>query len=144
RSNNERIARLSALIGDPEKVAATAQSAASPPLMAAPTTGGASSSLASSVAAAASAARPSAAHDVPPPDYDKTQLWGKVVTCPISNTRFMALNVRPEATQVKSRESDFREIVSGPNPLWYAVYACPDCGYAAYPDDFAALTPEQA
>jgi CRP-like cAMP-binding protein/uncharacterized protein (DUF2225 family) len=139
RTNNERISRLSALVGDPEKVAATAQPAA-PAAAAAP---GPSANLAATVAAAASAARPAAVRDVPPPDYDKNQLWGKVVTCQVSNTRFMALNVRPEASQVKSRESDFREVVTGPNPLWYAVYACPECGYAAYPDDFATLAPEQ-
>lgn len=140
RAANERIVRLSAVVGDPVKVAATVAPAPAPAQAAPP---GPSPSLAATVAQAAQAARPAALHDVPPPDYDKAQLWGKVVTCPVSNTRFTALNVRPEVTQVKSRDSDFREVVAGPNPLWYAVYACPDCGYAAYAEDFATPTPEQ-
>jgi uncharacterized protein (DUF2225 family) len=55
----------------------------------------------------------------------------------------MALNVRPEATQVKGRDSDFREIVGGTNPLWYSVWTCPDCGYATYPDDFTTLSVDE-
>src|SRR5205814_8268955 len=108
----------------PRKAAATAPRA-SAPAPAARGGGAPGGSLASSAAAAASAARPGAVvKDVPPPEYDKAKFWGKVVVCPVSNTRFMALNVRPEAFQLKTRDSDFREVVSGPNPLWYVVYAC--------------------
>lgn len=136
RNNNERIARLSALVGDPEKVAAAAVSpgqraaAANPAPAAAP-------SVSASAARPTAPSPPPPIRDAPPPDYNKALLWGKVVVCPVSNTRFLALNVRPEVSHVKARDADFREIVVGPNPLWYLMYVCPDCAYAAYPDDFA-------
>jgi uncharacterized protein (DUF2225 family) len=66
-----------------------------------------------------------------------------VTVCPVSQVRFLALNVRPEASKPTARDSDFREVHSGPNPLHHLVYCCPDCLYAAYSDDFATLSPEE-
>jgi CRP-like cAMP-binding protein/uncharacterized protein (DUF2225 family) len=140
RNNNERIAQLSALVGDLEKGAAAPATSTHGKRATA-----ASPALAATAAAAASAARrttPGAPpiRDVAPVDYNKALFWGRPVVCPVSNTRFLALNVRPEVSQVKARDTDFREIVTGPNPLHYLVYVCPECGYAAYADDFATAS----
>ncbi|HEY3107398.1 MAG TPA: DUF2225 domain-containing protein [Chloroflexota bacterium] len=96
---------------------------------------------AQAIAAAARAANP--AREVPPPTFDRQLFVARGVTCPVSNSRFAALSVRPEAAALKSRESDFHELYSGPSPLRYLIYVCPDCFFAAYPDDFSTLPPAE-
>ena len=93
--------------------------------------------MASNAAVAAATARPTIGAEVPPPEYNRAVLWGKLIQCPVSNTKFTALNVRPDVAKVKTRDSDFREVYEGANPSWYLIYVCPECLFAAYPDDFA-------
>jgi hypothetical protein len=137
RGSNERIARLEA--GGAVAAAPPAPASAQP-------TPARPSASASAVAIAAATARPttaapaSGAREIPAGAFDRQLYWAKVVTCPVSQVRFSALNVRPEATKLKARESDLREVYDGPNPLWYLAYVCPDCLYAAYPDDLPTLT----
>lgn len=134
RTANEKISALSDRSGG--QPATVAQSAASVPTQAAARL----AQVAATTAATAGGAPP---REVPPPRFDKAILWGKLVQCPVSNTRFTALNVRPEQVKVRVRESDFREVYAGPNPLWYLVYVCPECLYAAYPDDFPTVNPDE-
>jgi CRP-like cAMP-binding protein/uncharacterized protein (DUF2225 family) len=124
RNANERIARLE-----------TPSPPAAPPSQ--PT---AVKQAISTIASNAAVAAAAAGRDVPPPEYNRAVIWGKLCQCPVSNTRFTALNVRPDVAKVKSRDTDFRDIYEGANPTWYLVYVCPECLFAAYPDDFAALS----
>lgn len=133
RAANERIATLAESAGGP-----SGSAAAPPPGQRAMPAG-----LAQTAAAAARAARPQETREVPTAEYDRGTLWAKTVECPVGQTRFGALNVRPDALSVKSRDTDFREVYGGPNPLWYLVYVCPDCRYAAYPDDFLGPSAEE-
>ncbi len=133
RAANERIATLADSAGG-----------TSPPVTAPPSGPRAMpAGLAQTAAAAARAARPQEAREIPAADYDRATLWAKTVECPVSRTRFGALNVRPDVLSVKSRDTDFREVYGGPNPLWYLVYVCPECRYAAYPDDFAGPSADE-
>jgi uncharacterized protein (DUF2225 family)/CRP-like cAMP-binding protein len=128
RNANERIARLEesgATPAPPVQTAATQPTAAKQAL----------ATMASNAAVAAAAA----GRDVPPPEYNRAFLWGKLTQCPVSGTKFTALNVRPDVAKVKTRDSDFREVYEGANPGWYLVYVCPECLFAAYPDDFNNL-----
>jgi hypothetical protein len=147
-SANDKIKELTGQLASIAGTAAVAATNAPPPQGAPATTTAASGAKpsASTPAATGRAAAPTPAaaiREVPPPAYNRTVMWGKQVTCPVSNTRFVALNVRPEAVKVERRDSDFHEVCSGTNPLWYLVYVCPDCLFAAYPDDFAAVTPDE-
>jgi CRP-like cAMP-binding protein len=107
-----------------------------------PAPGPAGATLAATAAAAARAAA-AATKDVPAPEFDRQQFTGKQIVCPVSGTRFTVLTVRPEATKLQTRESDFHEIYSGPSPLWYLVHVCPECFFAAYPDEFANVPPTE-
>src|SRR5262245_60960727 len=61
-------------------------------------------------ATAASAARAAGPRrDVPPPAYDRQLFVARGLTCPVSNTRFVGLSVRPEAVALQERETDFHE-----------------------------------
>jgi CRP-like cAMP-binding protein len=95
---------------------------------------GASARTAAGAARAASPAR-----DLTAPTFDRQLFVARTMTCPVGGTRFAALSVRPDAVEVKVRESDFHELYGGPSPLWYLVFVCPECLFAAYPDDFATL-----
>ena len=59
--------------------------------------------------------------------------------CPVSETHFEYLRVRADAVKPASRDSDFRITYLTVDPLFYAVVACPQCGYAAFGDDFETL-----
>lgn len=72
------------------------------------------------------------------------EYWTKEVTCPICAAQFDAVHLRSEAVRLKKRDSDFCEHYHAHNPLFYAIYACPECFYAAYPDDFGTLSPKEA
>lgn len=76
--------------------------------------------------------------------YDETVFWAKIVECPVSHHPFSALNVRSQHVRAGAEESDFYRRYSGINPLYYALLVCPNCYYAAYADDFATVTPEEA
>jgi uncharacterized protein (DUF2225 family)/CRP-like cAMP-binding protein len=128
RNANERIARLEA-----------PSSPAAPPAPAAPARPAVNTMASNAAVAAAAAGR-----DVPPPEYNRAVLWGKLCQCPVSNTRFTALNVRPDVAKVKARDTDLRDVYEGANPTWYLVYVCPECLFAAYPEEFAALPATEA
>ena len=131
RNANERIAGLEAPGAQPE------------PRTPAPPVSAAKQALSKMAANAAVAAATAAGRDVPAPEYNRAFLWGKACQCPVSTTRFTALNVRPDVAKVKSRDSDLRDVYEGANPGWYLVYVCPDCFFAAYPDDFADVAPTE-
>src|SRR5438876_1212853 len=91
--------------------------------------------------AAGAARAASLSREVPVPAFDRQLFVARGLTCPVSGTRFAALSVRPEAIELRVRESDFHELYRGPSPLWYLIHVCPECFFAAYPDDFLALPP---
>lgn len=67
---------------------------------------------------------------------DDRTIYRKAVNCPICSRKFDALNVRDKYVRVRRRDSDLCEHYEGVNPVYYAVYVCPNCYYAAYSDDF--------
>lgn len=105
--------------------------------------------LATSVTAAAANATPREAKEAAPsPAAPAVELpkefWTKRIVCPVCAADFEALNLRSEAVRLKERDSDFCEHYYGYNPLHYAIYVCPECFYAAYPDDFGTLSSKEA
>jgi uncharacterized protein (DUF2225 family) len=86
---------------------------------------------------AAAEGQPSAAVDksIPRPEA----FWKKSFKCPICDVTFPALQVRDQFVEVASRDSDLFEHHRGINLLHYTVVVCPNCFFAALPDDFARV-----
>lgn len=70
--------------------------------------------------------------------YDSSRLWTVPVDCPLCDTTFAALNVRPGVVVLDSFESDLYWSVreQSSHPVHHAVWVCPSCGYAAFPGDW--------
>ncbi|MDI6799983.1 MAG: DUF2225 domain-containing protein [Actinomycetota bacterium] len=60
----------------------------------------------------------------------------KGAACPVCKAPFKALVVKHGSYAVKERDSDFCIHYTGTNPLYYAVWSCPNCGYAALAGEF--------
>ncbi|HDQ26384.1 MAG TPA: DUF2225 domain-containing protein [bacterium] len=69
-------------------------------------------------------------------------VWLKELKCPVCDFVFRGPRLRPTSLKVKYGEPDFHRVYEGPNPLFYAVTACPSCNYAARNEDFEKLAPE--
>lgn len=70
---------------------------------------------------------------------DEQTFFRANAVCPVSETHFEYLHVRTGAVKLASRDTDFRITYLTVDPLFYAVVACPQCGYAAYGDEFETL-----
>ncbi|MBM3266061.1 MAG: DUF2225 domain-containing protein [Candidatus Sericytochromatia bacterium] len=63
------------------------------------------------------------------------------VTCPLCEAVFTYYTPRAHSASLLRRDNDFCPYYSGPNPLYYLVWVCPSCKFAAYKDDFKTLEP---
>ncbi len=70
---------------------------------------------------------------------DEQTFFKANAVCPVSETQFEYLHVRTGAVKPASRDTDFRITYLTVDPLFYVVLACPQCGYAAFGDDFETL-----
>ncbi|HEY9898888.1 MAG TPA: DUF2225 domain-containing protein [Pantanalinema sp.] len=60
--------------------------------------------------------------------------------CPVCNHGFKLHTPKSSASVLKRRDADFCPYYDGPNPLFYAIWVCPACGYAALKDHFRELS----
>jgi len=58
------------------------------------------------------------------------------VECPLCSTVYDYHTPKQHAASLIRRDSDFCPYYSGPNPLYYVIYVCPNCHFSAYKDDF--------
>ncbi|QEK11803.1 DUF2225 domain-containing protein [Crassaminicella thermophila] len=68
-------------------------------------------------------------------------LYNKEVSCPICKNIFHTKKVRSSAIRIKKRDTDFCVYYNGENPIFYAVFVCPNCGYAALESVFERISP---
>ena len=80
---------------------------------------------------------------LPVDEYDEKSFFVDDATCPVSGTRFRYLRTRAGAVRPVSRDSDFRIVYRAVDPGLYALVVCPGCSFAAYPDDFQAVTEQE-
>lgn len=71
-------------------------------------------------------------------------LYNKTVKCPVCMKNFDATKVKASACRVSSRDSDFCVFYEGINPVFYDVWVCEHCGYAAQNDKFDQIRPQEA
>lgn len=69
----------------------------------------------------------------------QTTLVARDLKCPVCSHGFKLHTPKSSASVLKRRDADFCPYYEGPNPLFYAVWVCPACGYAALKDHFREL-----
>lgn len=67
-------------------------------------------------------------------------LYEKEVKCPICNNHFSSKKLRISACVVDKRDEDFCTHYKNNNPMYYEIFVCPYCGYAASENSFDKLT----
>lgn len=64
------------------------------------------------------------------------ELYDKKIDCPICKDEFHTKRVRASRLRLIHRDEDFLSHYNLENPIKYNVVVCPNCGYAAYNDEF--------
>lgn len=67
-------------------------------------------------------------------------LYEKEMKCPICSKSFKVTKVKAKGCKVASRDTDFCVYYEGLNPLFYDVWICENCGYAAQAEKFEGIT----
>lgn len=71
-------------------------------------------------------------------------LYEKKVECPVCDHHFSTIAVKKKAYKVERRDSDFRSYYKEIDPLYYDVWICSKCGYAALQNHFLTITTKRA
>ncbi|WZL71790.1 DUF2225 domain-containing protein [Clostridiaceae bacterium 35-E11] len=69
-----------------------------------------------------------------------TALYDKEVNCPICNNAFHTKKVRSSALRIEKKDTDFCVYYTSENPMFYTVWVCPSCGYAALESIFQQIS----
>lgn len=69
-------------------------------------------------------------------------LFERHIKCPVCENEFETIKMLSNAPRVVKREPDFYTTYSGENPIYYAVFVCPNCGYSAFEKDFKEVSEE--
>lgn len=62
--------------------------------------------------------------------------YTKEVNCPICMMKFNTTKIKTSALRVDHRDEDFCIYYENYNPIYYDVFVCPNCGYAATENAF--------
>lgn len=65
------------------------------------------------------------------------ELYERTIRCPICSREFKTKKLRTSAIRVLKRDQDFCPYYEGENPLFYGVFVCVHCGYAAFEGSFS-------
>ena len=71
-------------------------------------------------------------------------LYNKEIVCPACNKKVEVTKVKSKACVVKSKDTDFCVYYEGVNPIFYDIWVCEYCGYAAQSDRFEELSNSEA
>ncbi|ABN52293.1 MAG TPA: DUF2225 domain-containing protein [Hungateiclostridium thermocellum] len=71
-------------------------------------------------------------------------LYNKSVVCPVCQNKIEVTKVKSKDCVVASRDSDFCVYYESVNPLFYEVWVCEHCGYAALQERFENISPIEA
>lgn len=70
----------------------------------------------------------------------KTGMFERHVICPVCSKGFDTMKMLVNAPKMIKREPDFYTTYSGENPIYYAIFVCPNCGYTAFEKDFKSIS----
>jgi uncharacterized protein (DUF2225 family) len=68
------------------------------------------------------------------------QLVARELTCPACESMFNLYTPKSRAYQLVRRDADFCPYYEGINPLFYQVWVCPRCSFAAYKEHWKPLS----
>lgn len=68
-----------------------------------------------------------------------SHLYDREINCPVCGIDFHTKKVRTSAIRVVKRDYDFCPYYKSENPLFYNVFVCPNCGYAALESTFSKI-----
>lgn len=68
-------------------------------------------------------------------------LYDKEIQCPVCKNLFHTKKMRSSAIRIEKRDTDFCVYYNGENPIFYGVFVCPNCGYAALESVFQEISP---
>lgn len=66
--------------------------------------------------------------------------YEKTIECPICETKFEVTKVKMKACKVLSRDTDHFIVYEDVNPMFYDVWVCENCGYAALNTKFLEIS----
>jgi hypothetical protein len=78
-------------------------------------------------------------YDIAMPEEYRDYLFDRKVQCPVCQREFTAKAVKSTRLRLKEVTRDFREKHDGFDKLWWNIWVCPDCDYAAFTFDFLEL-----
>jgi cAMP-binding proteins - catabolite gene activator and regulatory subunit of cAMP-dependent protein kinases len=70
----------------------------------------------------------------------ENQLVARILTCPACESIFSFHTPKSRAYQLVSRDADYCPHYEGINPLFYQVWVCPRCSFAAYKEHWKSLS----
>lgn len=70
----------------------------------------------------------------------KSSMFQRHITCPVCTYTFDTMKMHANAPKILKREPDYYTTYIGENPLYYAIYVCPNCGYSAFEKDFKEVS----
>lgn len=70
-------------------------------------------------------------------------LYSKKLKCPICGKDFSSLKVKINACKIKKTDEDFCIHYVDVNPLYYEIFTCPYCAYAASETSFEDITDKE-
>lgn len=73
------------------------------------------------------------------PQNDINNLYDRKIVCPICGNKFTVKAIKTSSYKMKDRDSDFFIRYDSPNPYFYDVWLCNNCGYAAMKSDFEKI-----
>lgn len=72
------------------------------------------------------------------------RLYNKTIECPVCSKKLDVTKVRSNAVKVSSRDTDLCVYYEGINPLFYDIWVCENCGYAAQAEKFESISNRDA
>lgn len=70
-------------------------------------------------------------------------LYSKKAICPICGKQFSSMKAKVNSCKVKKKDEDFCIHYEDLNPMYYEVFVCPSCAYAAPENSFKELTEKE-
>lgn len=77
--------------------------------------------------------------EVPPAEF----VFDRKTVCPVCEKKITVRAVKTSSIRVISRDTDFLTYYQEPNPLFYDVWVCNNCGYAALSNKFSTILEKQ-
>lgn len=74
------------------------------------------------------------------PSNHAAYLFEKEITCPVCDQTINVKHFQSSELSIKQIESDYRQVYTDFDPLWYIVWVCPNCYYANFSTDFLNIS----